>query len=437
MDAVSPIGLLYSKLHTIYESAEFRTFEKANKSRRGEMFRQGRVGADGVAALRYARSLLGRKCSILLTDIEYLRAKPLNPLLKWRGGKTGDLRYLRANLADLFPRRIRNYYEPFLGGGAVWLAMKSKVNMFVNDICDDLVSFYSYIKDQNSSFFEYIEHMGRAWQLLATVAKRVYKTAYRNEFGSFNKYADEISSLSFGKEDCLPVIVKILNRKVARCNSLDERNKVQPDDAGKQANIEGALKNGYYTYIRDTFNSSISERERCPLRSACFYFLRDYSFSAMFRYNSQGLFNVPYGGVSYNKRSPAARLDYWKSVSLREHLSDTSFHTADFEEFLDKHSPCDDDFMFVDPPYDSDFSTYDKNEFGKTEQRRLANYLIRGTNAQFLAVMKNTEFVFSLYQGHESDGIRYAFFDKSYQVNIRNRNDNQVEHIVVYRVKDL
>ena len=33
------------------------------------------------------------------------------------------------------------------------------------------------------------------------------------------------------------------------------------------------------------------------------------------------------------------------------------------------------DFIFLDPPYDTEFSTYAKNEFGKEDQIRLANFL--------------------------------------------------------------
>lgn len=40
-----------------------------------------------------------------------------NPLLKWPGGK----RNLLKHLLPLVPEKYNNYYEPFLGGGALFL----------------------------------------------------------------------------------------------------------------------------------------------------------------------------------------------------------------------------------------------------------------------------------------------------------------------------
>jgi DNA adenine methylase len=38
----------------------------------------------------------------------------------------------------------------------------------------------------------------------------------------------------------------------------------------------------------------------------------------------------------------------------------------------------------LDPPYDSEFSTYAKNEFNKDDQKRLANYLINDCPAKWM-----------------------------------------------------
>ena len=84
--------------------------------------------------------------------------------------------------------------------------------------------------------------------------------------------------------------------------------------------------------------------------------------------------------------------------------------------------------MFLDPPYDSDFSTYAQNEFGKDDQRRLANYLINECKCKWLMIIKNTPFIYSLYDGH---GLTIKSFDKKYQVSFMNRNDKQVEHLII------
>lgn len=60
----------------------------------------------------------------------------------------------------------------------------------------------------------------------------------------------------------------------------------------------------------------------------------------------------------------------------------------DFYDFMNCYEPQKDDFVFLDPPYDSEFSTYAKNEFNKDDQARLANYLIKECKANFMIVIK-------------------------------------------------
>ena len=46
----------------------------------------------------------------------------LSPLIKYPGGKEKELNYIIPAL----PTKINNYYEPFVGGGAVYFAIDSK-----------------------------------------------------------------------------------------------------------------------------------------------------------------------------------------------------------------------------------------------------------------------------------------------------------------------
>ena len=87
-----------------------------------------------------------------------------------------------------------------------------------------------------------------------------------------------------------------------------------------------------------------------------------------------------------------------------------------------------DDFIFLDPPYDSEFSTYAKNEFTRKDQERLANYLINHCKAKWMMIIKNTDFIFDLYN---DNGLNIQSFEKTYLVSFMNRNDKNVEHLLI------
>ncbi len=76
---------------------------------------------------------------------------PIRPFIRWAGGKSR----LLSRILPHVPTSIGNYYEPFLGGGAVFLA------------CADRVSGRSHLADLN-------EHLVAAW-----VAMRDYQSELR------------------------------------------------------------------------------------------------------------------------------------------------------------------------------------------------------------------------------------------------------------------
>lgn len=73
------------------------------------------------------------------------------PILKWVGGKTQIL----DSILSLFPEKITNYYEPFLGGGSVLLGLLSFVKagkislngkIYASDINPSLIALYKTIQ---------------------------------------------------------------------------------------------------------------------------------------------------------------------------------------------------------------------------------------------------------------------------------------------------
>jgi len=66
----------------------------------------------------------------------------LIPFLKWAGGK----RWLVSNHPDIFNLKFNNYYEPFLGSGAVLFYLKPS-NAYVSDLNQELIDTYTTIRD--------------------------------------------------------------------------------------------------------------------------------------------------------------------------------------------------------------------------------------------------------------------------------------------------
>ena len=65
----------------------------------------------------------------------------MQPLLKWPGGKSSEIEYIK----DIIPSYDR-YIEPFCGGGAVYFYLEPN-KAVINDISKNLTDFYMLIKD--------------------------------------------------------------------------------------------------------------------------------------------------------------------------------------------------------------------------------------------------------------------------------------------------
>lgn len=68
--------------------------------------------------------------------------KLIVPFLKWVGGK----RQLMPAIKELIPKNYTNYYEPFIGGGAVLFDLQPK-NAVINDFNEELINVYQTIKE--------------------------------------------------------------------------------------------------------------------------------------------------------------------------------------------------------------------------------------------------------------------------------------------------
>lgn len=353
----------------------------------------------------------------------------LSPIIKWAGGKTSELKYIHPHI----PYGFKNYYEPFVGGGAVYFSLDID-KYYINDMSEDLINLYKVIKDDDMDFNKTVHQMSVDW-------KTIYNIVHDNEKDVFELYNDPTNLddfLSTHKPKFKSMFVKDIDifmkemkknvsRKMKRMAILENKKGVLPD-ADILDNIESSIKSGYYMHIRYMYNNKSKYTISIGQSSAIFFFIRNFAYSGMFRYNDSGEFNVPYGGIGYNSKDLSNKLKELETKEMMDHLSRTTIENKDFEEFLITNGPQEDDFVFLDPPYDCVFSTYDKNEFNRDDQTRLANYLINDCKAKWMVVINKTDFVYKLY---DKPSIKIISFDKKYAVNIKNRNKQKVEHLLI------
>lgn len=237
-----------------------------------------------------------------------LQAKPF---LKWAGGKRQLLKQLEAHFpSQLLNGTITRYAEPFVGSGAL--------------------------------FFKVFQTFPIRECLLADVNPElilVYKTIQKDVNGLINSL-----------------------RKI-------EQRYLELAPEGRKE---------FYYRVREDYNhqrDSIQYNEidaNWTMRAANMLFLNRTGYNGLFRLNSKGGFNVPYGRY----KNPRI-LDAENLRSTAALLQDVSIYYGDFEEtrdFVDEHT-----LVYFDPPYrplssTAHFTSYSKERFDDDQQLRLADF---------------------------------------------------------------
>ena len=325
----------------------------------------------------------------------------MKPFMKYPGGKTKEAPFVNQYM----PSNIDRYFEPFVGGGAIFFEMNCD-NYYINDYSKDLIDLYELLKNQDLKLKIYLECFNELWKNIET--NKNQKELLLKFGSSIMKYNSFYNSAYKKKKNTL--------------NEFETKGiKISSEDK-KEMELT-ARKTALYMVVRDIYND---KSIMGVLHIACYYILREYCYSSMFRFSSKGVFNVPYGGRSYNQKYLNVKIEYMYSSEMKEKLSKTSINNCDFEVFLKNYRYTDTDFIFLDPPYDSDFSTYDNNSFDRAEQIRLRNVLSNIDGAKWMLIIKKTDFISDLYKNY----FIYEY-DKNYMVSFKNRNDKEVKHLLI------
>ena len=365
-----------------------------------------------------------------------LAARPLvTPFLKWPGGKSQELPAIAAVAPPLTGRLI----DPFVGGGAILFAAPPEVAAWANDACPELVGLYTSAAARDQKVIAAIAGVAGAWEGFSAVPD-----VYEDLADAFLRGSQAAAGASLGRHRASlrgltdragPSITGIFELRVekellAKFNRMRGvqrrvgRSLSRPD---LLANIEGSLRSSFYMSIRSRYNSARLAAVLDALRLADFFFLREFAYAAMFRFNARDEFNVPYGGVTYNRKTLSGKAELLFGDPARARLANTLFRCQDFEPFLADAHLAADDFVFVDPPYDSEFSAYDNRPFAASDQRRLADILAR-VPAKVMVVIKDTPAIRDLYSSGRWHVLEAG---KTYAWTIKSRNDRAATHLTI------
>ena len=255
------------------------------------------------------------------------------PIVKWVGGK----RQLMFELLKNMPKECNRYFEPFIGGGALFFELQPD-NAYISDMNEELINLYKVVRDNVD-------------ELVADLQKHDISKEYFMEI-----------------------------RNIDRTEEYESWSDVQ--------------------------------------KASRFIYLNRTCFNGMYRVNSKGEFNVPFG----HYKNPRI-LDENNLINCSNLLQRTEIKHADFSEILKKVKK--DDFVYFDPPYvplseTSSFTSYTKDGFDIDMQFKLRDVCdeLDTMGVKFLLSNSDTKLVNELYKNYN---IKKVFASRQINANADGR----------------
>ena len=247
----------------------------------------------------------------------------VKPFLKYAGGK----RQLINVISQYLPDNYQNYYEPFIGGGALLFHLQPN-KAIIGDINAELINCYQVVKNSRS-------------ELIKELSKHV------------------------NDKDCFYQVRSWDREQSYICRST----------------IEKASRIIY-------------------LNKTC--------FNGLYRVNSKGEFNTPFGRY---KNPNITDIETLNDVSEYLNKSSLQILNVDFQDCL--IDVRENDFVYLDPPYDvisgtANFTAYNQKGFNKLEHVRLKLIVDRLTSigCKVLLINAYTEFIAELYKDYQQIEIK-------------------------------
>lgn len=215
--------------------------------------------------------------------------------------------------------------------------------------------------------------------------------------------------------------------------NLEPKKSVINDIHPELIDFYKSIKNGYsnkiYNFMEENANDEkIYYKIRDEMKindyidnAKRFYYIRKTCFRGMMRYNKQGKFNIPFG------RYKKINYEDLKNTSYEKLLKNTKIFNKSFEYIFENYNDKN-NFMFLDPPYDSVFTDYGYCTFGKNEHLKLAE-LFKTTKNKCLMIIGKTDFISELYKDYIVDEYEKKYRFKLHSGRVGDEINNK--HLVI------
>lgn len=317
----------------------------------------------------------------------------LKPIIKWVGGKTQII----DKLFEYFPKTINNYYEPFIGGGSVFLKLIEKLenneiklngNINLSDKNINLIILYNTIKNNHIDLINKLKELKNNYQ----IAKDI-------------KYKSRTKFIITDKNE----------------NDTDKKIYINKNESIEQIISKG--KKCLYYYYRYIFNTTKNN----ILLSSLFIFLNKTCFRGIYRIGPKG-FNVPYG--NYNNVS-IFNENYIIKLSNLFNKYNIIFESKSFE-LIKIDNISNNDFFYFDPPYypidKKSFVGYQKEGFDIKLNKELINFCnsLNLKKIKFVHSNSYTDFILNSYNNFNIDKINCKRTINSKKPN------SKVNEVIIY-----
>ena len=189
----------------------------------------------------------------------------------------------------------------------------------------------------------------------------------------------------------------------------------------------------FFLNLRKEFNKKkdvLSEKKTDIDMAAEFLFLNKTCFNGLWRTNSKGEFNTPFGKPTNLDKEPNI-YDKNNIILLSEWIKGVEFICRDYKDVIGD-DVAGDVLVYMDPPYRGTWTDYSKESFGEQEQIELSYFMKDLKDRGFHVIQSNSKCNDDFFEKHYKD-FEIKTLD-GVQRNIRPTAERKVQEILIYNL---